>query len=151
MTDDEQRLGEIANALADGLDQHLGPWLAQLIALRSGGAASSDEIRATVDAVAPTVLDQVRRLLQADIDEQRANPLDLVRRGLGPVTELLRALEVSPVDRDPFAVQTFPDDLYDLAPATFADIDEALHEPGLMWGAAKAHVHLSRRRAEGLR
>ncbi|MEZ5227993.1 MAG: hypothetical protein R2710_15365 [Acidimicrobiales bacterium] len=60
-------------------------------------------------------------------------------------------MEVSPADRDPFAVQTFPDDLYDLAPATFADIDEALHEPGLMWGAAKAHVHLSRRRAEGLR
>ena len=33
------------------------------------------------------------------------------------------------------------------APATFADVDPALHEPGLVWGAAKAHVHLARRRA----
>ena len=40
----------------------------------------------------------------------------------------------------------FPDDDYDLSPATFADIDESLHEPGLVWGAAKAHVVLTRRR-----
>jgi putative CocE/NonD family hydrolase len=48
-------------------------------------------------------------------------------------------------------VHSFPDDAYDLGPASFADIDPSLHEPGLMWGAAKAHVHLARRRAEGLR
>ena len=31
------------------------------------------------------------------------------------------------------------------------DLDPALHEPGLRWGAAKAHVVLARRRAEGRR
>ena len=41
--------------------------------------------------------------------------------------------------------------LYDLSPASFADLAPALKEPGLVWGAAKAHVHLSRRRAEGRR
>ena len=39
--------------------------------------------------------------------------------------------------------RNFPDDVYDLSPATFADVDPALHEPGLVWGAAKAHVHLA--------
>ena len=51
--------------------------------------------------------------------------------------------------RDEFAERTFPDDVYDLSPASFADVDPALHEPGLMWGAAKAHVILHRRRSEG--
>ena len=45
----------------------------------------------------------------------------------------------------------FPDDLYDLTPGSFRDLDPALHEPGLEWGAAKAHVHLARRRAAGQR
>ena len=47
--------------------------------------------------------------------------------------------------------RAFPDDVYDLAPASFADVDPALHEPGLVWGAAKAHVHLARRRRDGRR
>ncbi len=38
-----------------------------------------------------------------------------------------------------------------LAPASFADLHPDLHEPGLVWGAAKAHVVLARRRREGLR
>jgi hypothetical protein len=38
----------------------------------------------------------------------------------------------------------FPDDDYGLTPASFADIDPALAEPGLAWGAAKAWVHRRR-------
>jgi hypothetical protein len=56
---------------------------------------------------------------------------------------------VPPVGRDPDAVRRFPDDDYDLTPAAFVALDPALHEPGLRWGAAKAHVFLARRRAEG--
>ena len=52
-------------------------------------------------------------------------------------------------DRDAFAVQQFPDDDYDLAPPSFADVDPGLQELALTWGAAKAHLHLSRRRREG--
>jgi hypothetical protein len=50
------------------------------------------------------------------------------------------------VARDEFQIRNFPDDDYDLTPAAFADVDPAHHEPGLVWGAAKAHVHLARRR-----
>ena len=35
--------------------------------------------------------------------------------------------------------------------ATVVGLPTALHEPGLVWGAAKAHVVLARRRAEGRR
>ena len=56
-----------------------------------------------------------------------------------------------PVVRPAFEEEAFPDDDYGLTPATWADIDPALHERGLVWGAAKAHVVLSRRRAEGRR
>ena len=52
------------------------------------------------------------------------------------------------MERDEFQVRAFPDDVYDLTPATFADVDPALGDPGLEWGA-QAHVHLARRRREG--
>ena len=52
------------------------------------------------------------------------------------------------MERDAQAERLFPDDDYDLAPASFADIDPSVHEPGLVWGAAKAHVILKRRRGK---
>ncbi len=110
------------------------------LAAESAGAAAVAE-------VAPAV----RALLSTDIDEQRTSPLALVRGAVRYPTEVLRLAGVPSVERDPFAVRQFPDDPYDLTPATFADLDPALHEPGLTWGAAKAHVHLARRRREGRR
>jgi hypothetical protein len=48
------------------------------------------------------------------------------------------------VERDEVQAALFPEDPYDLCPATFADIDPSLAEPGLVWGAAKAFAHLQR-------
>jgi hypothetical protein len=92
---------------------------------------------------------RLRELLATDVDEQRGNPLGILRSLVRYPTAVLRAAGVAPVARDEFARRNFPDDIYDLSPAAFADVDPALHEPGLVWGAAKAHVHLSRRRREG--
>jgi hypothetical protein len=64
-------------------------------------------------------------------------------------TEVLRRFGVPTPKRDDFAAEAFPDDAYGLSPATWADVDESLREPGLMWGAWKAHTVLARRRAEG--
>jgi hypothetical protein len=64
---------------------------------------------------------------------------------------VLRAAGAPEPARDPFAAEAFPDDAYDLSPATWADVDPALHERGIVWGAAKAHVVLARRRREGKR
>jgi hypothetical protein len=101
--------------------------------------------RAARDEIVP----RLRRLLDADIDEQRTNPLAVIRAATRHPTAVLVAAGARPVARDAQAERHFPDDLFDLTPARFADIDPGLHEPGLAWGAAKAHVHLRRRRAEG--
>ncbi|CAN5205019.1 hypothetical protein BH18ACT4_BH18ACT4_15780 [soil metagenome] len=92
--------------------------------------------------------ESVRALLSSDIDDHRATPLSLVRGAVRYPTEVLRSAGAVPRRRDPFVERALPDDAYDLSPAAFADVDPSLHEPGLVWGAAKAHVHLRRRRRE---
>ena len=110
-------------------------------------AAATEAGWAAVDDVGG----RVHALLALDIDEQRSNPLALIRQAVPYPTEVLRAAGVPPVGRDEFAARQFPDDVYDLAPTSFAEVEPELHEPGLVWGAAMAHVHLSRRRAQGQR
>jgi len=67
-----------------------------------------------------------------------------VRSATREVTDVLESVGIPEVERDEFAERAFPDDVYGLAPASFADIDQSLYEPGLEWGAAKAHAHLTR-------
>lgn len=155
--DDEARLAEYAAALADGIEAALSGWVVgsveRVLVAWSGAAdeAVMDQARAAGDEAALEIGPQVRALLLTDIDDQRTNPLAVVRRGVVYPTRVLRGAGVPPVVRDADAEARFPDDDYDLVPAAFADLDPSLHEPGLVWGAAKAHVHLARRRAEGRR
>ncbi len=104
-----------------------------------------------VERTATETLSRLAALLGTDVDEQRANPLDILRDAIGGPTAVLRAAGAQPVARDRFAEERFPNDVFDLTPATWADIDESLVEPGLTWGAWKAAVVLTRRRDEGLR
>ena len=89
----------------------------------------------------------MRTLLALDVDDQRANPLALLRKAARYPTEVLRAVSVPQIERDPDQVRLLPDDVYDLAPARFADLGPEVGELGLVWGAAKAHEHLRRRGA----
>ena len=150
-------LDRYATALADGIEAALGPWVERSVleVCDRGGVLVTGDLRrraaaagaeATV-AIAP----EVRALLGLDIDDQRTGPLELVRRAVRWPTDVLSEAGVAPVDRDETARSMFPDDLYDLTPTSFRDLDPDLHEPGLEWGAAKAHVHLARRRAAGQR
>jgi hypothetical protein len=86
----------------------------------------------------------LRALLEADIDEQRTTPLTLLRTAVRYPTEVLEAAGVPGLERDRFAEEAFPDDIYDLSPATFADIDPSLADAGLAWGASKAFAHKKR-------
>ncbi|MCU1455545.1 MAG: hypothetical protein JWN46_3691 [Acidimicrobiales bacterium] len=154
---DLDTLARHARALADGLDAALPRWVEREVARvadawRPGLASSlSAEAAAAAEQVRRDVVPQVRALLDCDVDAQSTNPLAIVRAAVRYPTAVLHEAGVPGVVRDEFAERTFPDDDYDLAPAAFADIDPALHELGLMWGAAKAHVVLARRRAEGRR
>ena len=111
------------------------------------GDVDDDVRRAATEAgrqAAAEVAPQVRALVAADIDDQRTTPLSLVRGAVRYPTGVLTAAGVPPVKRDEQQERLFPDDVYDLAPATFADVDPALEEVGLAWGAAKAFEHLQR-------
>ena len=88
-------------------------------------------------------------LVNQDVDQQRSNPLAILRDAVRYPTQVLAEAGVAPVVRESFAVTAFPDDVYDLSPATWSDIDPSLQEPGITWGAWKAHEFLRRRRAEG--
>jgi hypothetical protein len=154
---DDERLAAYAGALADGVEAALAGWVEgqveRIMLAWSGGVP--DDVRAEARRAGRAAHDElgprVRALLALDIDEQRSNPMTIVRTATAYPTAVLRSVGVPPVERDASAEAQFPDDDYDLVPTRFADLDPGLHEPGLLWGAAKAHVHLARRRAEGRR
>jgi hypothetical protein len=152
--DPDVALAEKATALSDAIDEVVGPWLEAAVATRAADAGLTGPVveevaaRAAAEARATVVL-RIRALLAQDIDEQATTPLALLRGAIGPATAALQELGVPPVDRDEFAERAFPADLYALSPAAFEDVAEELRTPGLEWGAAKAFVHLRRRRGEG--
>ncbi len=88
----------------------------------------------------------IRALLDADIDDQRSTPLTLLRQAVRYPTRVLQDAGVPPVARDRFAERAFPEDVYDLSPASLADVDPALTDLGISWGAAKAFEHKRRHR-----
>ncbi len=88
-------------------------------------------------------------LLKLDIDDQWTNPLAIIRTGTKYPTEILRSLDCPPVERDDYSKRANPDDIYGLTPASFADLGPGLQDLGISWGAAKAHIHLRRRKEAG--
>lgn len=158
--DDEQddaQLAAIATALADAVDAALPAWVERaVVALVEAhrGVIDGDTraaARAAGARAAEDVGGRVRTLLATDVDDQRGNPLAVLRTAVRYPAEVLAAAGVPPVVRSRFDEEAFPEDVYGLSPATWGDVDPALHERGLVWGAAKAHVVLRRRRAEGRR
>ena len=149
--DDDARLHDYAVALADAVDAALGPWVRRCVECRcaDAGIALTDDVRAaTADAADSCITEiggRVRALLLSDIDEQSGTPLTVLRDAVRYPTAVLDDAGMPEVSRDDFARRSFPEDRYDLTPASFAEIDESLHEPGLAWGAAKAFVHRRRR------
>jgi len=107
-------------------------------------AAVMAEAHAASARAGSDVSDSLRRLLGADIDAQRATPLELVRRAVSYPTAVLAAAGVPPVERDGFAEERFPGDVYGLTPASLAALDPSLPDLAVRWGAAKAAAHRRR-------
>jgi hypothetical protein len=140
-----------ARALADGIEQALPGWVQRSVARIMTAWADSvpPEVAVAAEAAGHQALvevgPRVRSLLEADIDDQRTTPLAIVRSAaVRYPTEVLAAAGVPPVVRDRAAEELFPDDRYDLIPASFADLDPELADTGLHWGAAKAFQHKRR-------
>lgn len=149
---DAAALSAYAAALADAIEAAIPGWVDRSVrgVLAAQGLPVDDRVAAAIAAAADAATadgaPRARELLATDVDAQRANPLGILRSLVRYPTAVLREAGARPGPRDGFSVRNFPDDVYDLTPAAFADVDPALHEPGVSWGAAKAHVHLARRR-----
>lgn len=146
--DPEDALREHAAALADAIDVVLPQWVVRSVRrrlttyphhIRDAAIAAGERAR---DDVGP----RIRELLLRDVDDQRGNPLALLRTATRYPTEVLHLAGAPAVERDKFSRERFPDDDYDLTPANWSDVDPSLQELGLTWGAAKAFVHKQRHR-----
>jgi hypothetical protein len=139
------------SVLADRIEEALPRWVAASVArIMTAWAGTvppsvADAASAAGIEAAREVGPRVRALLAADIDEQHSTPLATVRAlAVRHPTSVLQAAGVPPVSRDEAAETLFPDDIYDLVPASFADLDPSLVDAGLRWGAAKAFEHKRR-------
>ena len=139
-------LAEHAAALADAIDDVLPAWVERCVRSRLttvprhvavAAREAGQRARAEVGAA-------VRELLERDIDDQRGNPLALLRTAVRYPTEVLLAAGAPVVERDKFSRERFPDDDYDLTPANWSDLHPSLQELGITWGAAKAFEHKRR-------
>jgi hypothetical protein len=152
---DAAALAGYAQTLATAMAAAIPAWIERVVIERiqaERAAATPAERAAATEAGRQAGAEagpELAILLSTDIDRQRTTPLAVARRQVRWATAALESAGISPATRDPFAQRQAPDDLYDLTPASFADIDPTLAEPGLVWGAAKAHVHLARRRRAG--
>ena len=123
--EDDAAVAERAEVLAAAVEAALPAWVERsverLLVAWSGKAdgAVMDEARAAGRAARADVGARVRSLLDADIDEQPSGPLAVLRSAVAYPAGVLRAAGVPPVERDAFSEEHFPDDDYDLTPATF--------------------------------
>jgi hypothetical protein len=144
-----------ADALCEAVEAALPGWVVRAVESRAtawhgavepgwlvGARAAGEQARQEVGA-------RLRSLLAHDVDEQRTNPLGVIRAAVRYPTDVLRRAGVPPVVRDEFLERTFAEDVYGLAPACWRDLGDEVHEAGIVWGAWKAATVLGRRRAEG--
>jgi hypothetical protein len=136
-------MDQYSTRLLETSDEVVTKWVERLIRRHCDEQKFSDLqagelLSSVVSQVSDEVHSRLEDLLSRDVLEQRTNPLAVFRQATRPLTELLMNLGCPPVTRDEFDERSFPDDVYGLSPATWADIDEAMVEPGIEWGAWKA-------------
>lgn len=152
---DEARFAEISAQLVETVAEVVPSWIERIVVERvvawSGSMTPELLAAATAagEAAAADVAPRLRALVATDLDEQRTNPLSLLRDATRFAHEVLLDAGVPGVSRDQFSSRSFPDDDYGLVPASWDQVDPSLHEIGLTWGAAKAFLFKARRRAEG--
>ena len=147
-TEDDAAYLAYGVALVDAVDEAIRPWLLSLVELRCGGAVpdgAESAVNHSIEQSAEAAHRALSELAHADVDSPLSGPLERIRNSMGPITAVLSSLDVAQPRRDPMEVEMRPDDIYSLGPLTFLDLGDDVHSAGITWGAAKAHVHMSRR------
>lgn len=115
------------------------------------GAPDERRVDDAAERAAVFVEARLGALLRTDIDQQRTTPLSIFRDATRFPVEVLHGLGAAEVHRGDIARWANPNDPFDITPASLADIGDEVHRAGIAWGAAKAGLHLRRRREEGRR
>lgn len=160
-SDPDAALAAVGRELADAVAAATAPWVVRCVADVLGAWEAADPsavpavpreelLRRAADTgrrAEQQVGAALRGMLAGDVDAQSTTPLAVVRGAVRYPTALLRDAGVPAVRRDRFAEERFPDDDYDLVPASLAKLDPSLTEIAIAWGAAKAMAHRRRHRA----
>lgn len=118
-----------------------------------GGVSAGADFMASVEEVVEETAQQISgdllALLSTDVDQQRFNPLQVIREANVFANRALDAAGVPVPHRDEFDAQVMPHDTYAFGPLTWRDLSDEVHDAGISWGAWKAATVITRRRAEG--
>lgn len=146
---DAQGLEPYPQALYDAVMLAVRPWILGRMQQLTGSGEPHEVLQSAAQEVSDLVGTELLQLLATDVDEQRMNPLHILRASTAPAAAVLKSLGVSEAARDQFDQSVMPEDVYALGPLTWRDLGEEVHDAGINWGAYKAAVVISRRRDEG--
>jgi hypothetical protein len=129
-------MDETARHLALSMIAAYSPYVAgRLTELSIEPASSLDEAVAEGEAWLRANLEE---LLARPFDRQRRGPLEVFQEAMRFPTDVLVAIGVPAVPRDPGSKAALPGDVYDLAPASSRQLGDEVWVAHLAWGATKA-------------
>jgi hypothetical protein len=145
-----ERMAEAGAAIVAGVEQHAVAWTERVVtgladhwgrldperrdALIADARDAGGRARARVTA-------ELRAFFALDVAQQRTTPLAIVRTLRTEATEVLARAGIPPVERDPYEVRAFPDDIYGIVPHALIELgDDDLGPTLLVWGLAKSAV-----------
>ena len=148
-------MAEGAARLVEGVERNGAAWVVEAVTrlvdlwarLAPGARAETlSAAREAGDAAATRAATELRAFFALDPADQRTTPLAIIRSLRREATETLAAAGIPPIERDPYEVRSFPDDVYGIVPKSPADLgddERAREELGgalLAWGMGKAAV-----------
>lgn len=142
MSADQQQFTEISETLYSAVLSEVPAWVRRLAKERAADA-SSLELSDTPERTATWARGQFDQMLATAPSELRMNPLSVLRSSTRFLGEVLKRAGIEEPRRDSFLVEQFPDDVYNLNPASFSELSERLGPMGIAWGAARAYLHQS--------
>ncbi len=145
-----ERMAEAGARIVDGVERCAAGWIERTVvdlaeqwgqltptardALAADARDAGERARARVTA-------ELRAFFALDAAQQRTTPLAIVRTLRREATEVLQRAGVPPVERDPYEVRAFPDDIYGIVPHALAELgDDDLGPTLLVWGLGKSAV-----------
>ena len=144
---DEEKYVGYGRSLHAAVERALVPWLTSTLESRHGAELPAAVVEAITSA-AQDALSNLTELIEADVDQPLSGPLEQIRRAVSTLGPVLDKHGFARPARDPYDQQMRPDDVHALGPISFMDLSEEVQSAGITWGAAKAHLHTSRRRTE---